>query len=47
VIQYVYSKTRVLTGYIGMWTEQIEGEEAEVRDLKALLQQMEAPFGFI
>jgi len=47
VIQYVYSKTRVLTGYIGMWTEQIEAEEAEVRDLKAVLLQMEAPFGFI
>jgi C2 domain len=47
VIQYVYSKTRVLTGYINLWTEQLENEELELRDLSEVLLHMESPFGFI
>ena len=47
VIQYIYSKTRVLTGYINMWTEQIENEEIELKELKVVLRHMESPFGFI
>jgi Ca2+-dependent lipid-binding protein len=34
VVQYVFSKTKMLTGYINMWTEQIENEEAEVKELR-------------
>jgi hypothetical protein len=30
-----------------MWTEQIQAEEQELRDLKIALYQMESPFGFI
>jgi len=47
VIQYVFSKTKMLTGYINMWSEQIENEEAEMKDLKQVLKHMESPFGFI
>lgn len=47
VVQYVYSKTRVLTGYINLWTEQIENEEMELRELRAALIHIESPFGFI
>jgi hypothetical protein len=37
----------MLTGYINMWTQQIESEEAELKDLKQVLKHMESPFGFI
>lgn len=37
----------MLTGYINMWTEQIENEEAEIKELKQVLKHMESPFGFI
>ena len=47
VIQYVFSKTKMLTGYINMWSEQIENEEGEIKELKAILKHMESPFGFI
>lgn len=46
-LQYIFSKTKMLTGYINMWTEQIENEEAEIKDLKQVLKHMESPFGFI
>lgn len=47
VIQYVFSKTKMLTGYINVWSEQIENEEIELRDLKTVLKHLESPFGFI
>jgi hypothetical protein len=37
----------MLTGYINMWSEQIENEEGEIKELKAILKHMESPFGFI
>lgn len=37
----------MLTGYINLWTQQIENEEAELKDLKSVLKHMESPFGFI
>jgi len=43
----VYSKTKVLTSYIKMWTEQIESEETELKELRQVLIHMESPFGFI
>lgn len=47
IIQYVFSKTKMLTGYINMWSEQIGLDEQELRELKAVLKHMESPFGFI
>lgn len=47
VLHYIFSKTKMLTGYINMWTQQIESEEAELKDLKQVLKHMESPFGFI
>lgn len=47
IIQYVFSKTKMLTGYINMWQEQIALEEQELKDLRAVLKHMESPFGFI
>lgn len=37
----------MLTGYINVWTEQIENEETELKDMKAILKHLESPFGFI
>jgi hypothetical protein len=37
----------MLTGYINMWSEQIEADEQELKDLKAVLKHLESPFGFI
>ena len=37
----------MLTGYINVWTEQIENEEKELKELKAILKQLEQPNGFI
>ena len=47
VIQYVFSKTKMLTGYINMWSEQIENEETEIKEMRTILKHMESPFGFI
>ena len=47
VLQYVFSKTKMLTGYINMYSEQIETDETELKDLKLVLKHMESPFGFI
>lgn len=46
-IQYVFSKTKMLTGYINMWSEQIDNEEMEIKELKQVLKHMESPFGYI
>lgn len=46
-IQYVFSKTKMLTGYINLWSEQIENEEMEIKELKQVLKHMESPFGYI
>lgn len=47
MVQFVYSKSRVLTNFITIWTEKIEAEEAEIRDFQVALKHMESPFGFI
>ena len=47
VVQYVFSKTKMLTGYVNLWQEQLENEEAELKDLKQVLKHMESPFGYI
>lgn len=30
-----------------MWTEQIENEETELKEMRQVLKHLEAPFGFI
>lgn len=47
ILQYVFSKTKMLTGYINVWSEQIENEEAELKDMRQILKHLESPFGFI
>jgi hypothetical protein len=37
----------MLTGYINVWSDQIESEELELKDMKAILKHLEQPFGFI
>lgn len=37
----------MITGYINLWSEQIENEEAELKDLRSVLKHLESPFGFI
>ena len=43
----MFSKTKMLTGYINMWSEQIDNEEMEIKELKQVLKHMESPFGYI
>ncbi len=47
IIQYVHSKTKMLTGYINIWQQQIDDETTEKAELDEVLKQMESPFGFI
>jgi hypothetical protein len=37
----------MLTGYINMWSEQIENEDYELKELRVVLKHLESPFGFI
>jgi len=37
----------MITGYINLWTQQIDAESEELKDLKQILKHMESPFGFI
>ena len=43
----VFSKTKMLTGYINMWTEQIALDESELKQLRSIMKHLESPFGFI
>jgi Ca2+-dependent lipid-binding protein len=47
VLQFIHSKSKMLTGYINIWSEQLENEEMELKELKVVVKQMESPFGFI
>lgn len=47
IIQYIFSRTKMLTGHVNMWSEQIAADEQELKDLKAILKDLESPFGFI
>jgi hypothetical protein len=46
-LHYMYSRTKLLTGFVNKWSLQIESEDQEYRDLKRVLKHMESPFGFI
>lgn len=37
----------MLTGYINVWSEQIENEEAELKDLRVVAKHLESPFDFM
>ena len=37
VLHYVFSKTKMLAGYINVWSEQTDNEEQELKELKEVL----------
>jgi hypothetical protein len=43
----VYSKTRVLQGYLNTWMDKLAEEEDELRYLQEAQRQLELPFGFM
>ena len=47
IIQYVFSKTKMLVGHINMWSEEILADESDLKDLRLILKDLEMPFGFM
>ena len=47
IIQYVYSKVNMITGYIHMFDSQIKMDEQELKEMRMILKHLESPFDFI
>lgn len=47
IIQFVYSKVTMVTGYVQLYDQQLQMDIAELKDLRMVLKHMESPFGFI